>query len=79
MFGADAAFNLNHTDYVWNNEATSVFVYFNVDGSASAEPSTAGTSFTAGYLVLTGVIGLVLGAGLGALVVFSTKRKKNIN
>ena len=76
MFGSDAAFNLNHTDYVWNNEATSVFVYFNVDGSALAEPSTAGTGFTTGYLVLTGVIGLVIGAGLCALVMLSPKRKK---
>jgi len=75
MFGSDAACNLNHTDYVWNNEATSVFIYFNVDGTASAEPSTAGTSFTAGYLVLTGVIGLVIGAGLGAVVMILAKRK----
>jgi len=76
MFGSDAAFNFNNTNYVWNNNAPSVFVYFNVDGSAQAEPSTAGTSFSAGYLVLTGVIGLVVGAGLGALVMLSSKRKK---
>ena len=76
MFGSDSAFNLNDTRFVWNNEAPSVFVYFKVDASASSEPSTTGSSFSAGYLVLTGVIGLVIGAGLGALVMLSSKRKK---
>jgi len=76
MFGSGAAYNLNNTQFVWNNEAPSVFVYFNVDTGVSSEPSTTGSSFSAGYLVLTGVIGLVIGAGLGALVMISTKRRK---
>ena len=76
MFGSDAAYNLNNVQFVWNNEAPSVFVYFNVDTSA-AEPATTGSSFSAGYLVLASIAGLVVGAGLGALVLLSVKRKKS--
>ena len=39
MFGSGSAYNLNNTQLVWNNDAKSVFVYFNVDESASAEPA----------------------------------------
>ena len=73
MFGSDAVYNLNNTQFVWNNEAPSVFVYFNVD--ANNNPSTTGSSFSAGYLVLTGVIGLVIGIAAMASVVVLKKKK----
>ena len=75
MFGSDAAYNLNNTQLVWNNKAPSVFVYFNVD-TGVAQPTTAGSSFSPGYMVLFGVLGLLAGIGIGALITLSVKKKK---
>jgi len=76
MFGSDAAYNLNNTQLVWNNDAKSVYVYFAVENAPGA--STSGSSFTAGYLILTGVIGLLAGAMIifGITSAANTKKKK---
>ena len=73
MFGTDAAFNLNSSLYDWNNEATSVYVYFNSDDTAV---STTGSDFTGGALALSGGAGFVLGAALSAIA-FNVKKKKS--
>lgn len=82
MFGSDAAFNLNNTNYVWNNKATSVFVYFN-RGQVAAKSATtdatsaAGSVTTTGFMALAGAGGMIIGI-LGTLAVtyFVRKNKK---
>ena len=88
MFGSDSAFNLNDTKYVYNGSAPQVFVYFNVDdkpaststgtsaGTGTNNASVTGSVFTMGNLVLSGGIGLLLGAGIVALVFIAMKPKK---
>ena len=49
---SDSAFNLNSNLYDWNNNATSVFIYFKTDEGANT--STSGSNFTGGTLALTG-------------------------
>jgi hypothetical protein len=75
MFGSESAYNLNNTQLIWNNEAKSVYVYFNVDTSASGSLTT-GSSFTAGYIILAAVGGLAVGAIGAACVVLAAKKKK---
>ncbi|MBO7401230.1 MAG: hypothetical protein J6U75_08495, partial [Clostridia bacterium] len=72
MFGSDAAFNLNSSLYDWNNDAPSVYVYFQTDDVGSA--SIAGAGFTAGTLALSGGAGIALGSIVTALFM---KKKKN--
>ena len=72
MFGSDAAFNLNSSLYDWNNDAPSVYVYFQTDDADSA--STVGAGFTAGTLALSGGAGIALGSIVTALFM---KKKKN--
>ncbi len=88
MFGSDSAFNLNDSKYVWNANASKVFVYFNVDdkpvststgasvGTNIDSASVTGSVFTMGNLVLSAGIGLVLGAGIAMLIFIAMKPKK---
>ena len=88
MFGSDSAFNLNDSRYVWDSNASKVFVYFNVDdevvstsagtnaNNGSANSTVTGSVYTGGYLFLAGGIGLLLGAGIVALIFFAAKPKK---
>ena len=73
MFGSDAAFNLNSSLYDWNNDAESVYVYFQTDDTVVG---TTGSNFTAGTLALSGGAGLVLGAVITALAM-KTKKKSD--
>ena len=71
-----------------NSNASKVFVYFNVDneviststgtnaGTGTDSASVSGSVFTTGYLFLSGGIGLLLGAGIMALIFFAAKPKK---
>ena len=76
MFGTEAAFNLNNSYYDWNNDAPSVYVYFETDNSA---PTAAGSSFTAGSLALAGGAGLFLGAAVMAIAFVAVKKKEKNN
>ncbi len=77
MFGSKTAFNLNSKLYDWNQSAKSVFVYFQIDKQAPVkEMQTAGSSFTGGWLALTGVLGMGLGAGITALVMRTFRKKE---
>ena len=88
MFGSDSAFNLNDSRYVWDGNASKVFVYFNVDdevvstsagtnaNNGSANSTVSGSVYTGGYLFLAGGIGLLLGAGIVVLIFFAAKPKK---
>ena len=71
MFGSDAAFNLNSSLYDWNNDAESVYVYFQTDDTAVG---TTGSNFTVGTLALSGGAGLALGSVVTAIIM---KKKKN--
>ena len=73
MFGTDAAFNLNSSLYDWNNDAESVYIYFQTDDTAA---STTGSNFTAGTLALSGGAGLALGSVITALAM-KTKKKSD--
>ena len=75
MFGTEAAFNLNSSLYDWNNDASSVYVYFKTDEN---EASTTGTSFSGGALAISGGAGIAIGAAVTALAMKS-KRKKEDN
>ena len=75
MFGSDSAFNMNSSLYDWNNDAKSVYVYFQTDDSA---PSTAGANFTAGTIALSAGIGIAVGAVITAFAM-KTKTKKEDN
>ena len=72
MFGSDAAFNMNSSLYDWNNDAPSVYIYFQTDDT---EASSTGTIFSAGALALSGGSGLVIGSIVTAL--FMKKKKNN--
>ena len=74
MFGSDSAFNLNSNLYDWNESAKSVFVYFKIDDSVTA--NTTGSNFTGGTLALTGVAGLAIGAFATKLGSTVTGKKK---
>ena len=77
MFGSSSAFNLNNSLYDWNQDAASVYVYFQRDNSVKA-PTNTGANFTAGTLALTGGAGIVLGAVIAVLSMnLSRKRKDN--
>ena len=76
MFGSDAAFNLNSSLYDWNNDAPSVYVYFQTDELAGEAANAAGTTFTAGTLALSGGAGIAIGAVVSALAM-KTKRKSD--
>ena len=85
MFGSDAAYNVNSTQFVWNNDAPSVFVYFNVDGNTSGNGklddnvnghTTPKSDFPAGYFILGIVIGLAVGALATVAVVAVINKKK---
>ena len=74
MFGSDAAFNLNNPYYDWNNDAESVYVYFQTDDTVSTTGAgTTGTIFTIGVYALVGGAGIALGAIAISLVM---KKKK---
>ena len=88
MFGSDSAFNLNDSKYVWDGNASKIFVYFNVDDEAvstsagtnanngSGNSTVTGSVYTGVYLFLAGGIGLLLGVGIVALIFFAVKPKK---
>ena len=73
MFGEDTAFNLNNTNYVWDDDAPSVYVYYKTDDS---EASTSGSVFSAGVLALTGGLCLVAGAALTAICMTVVRKRK---
>ena len=75
MFGTEAAFNLNSSLYDWNNDAPSVYVYFQTDEVAGKAANAAGATFTAGTLALSGGAGLAIGSVVTAL--FMKKKKKS--
>ena len=71
MFGSSAAFNLNDSHFDWNDDADSVYVYFQRD---DAPLSTAGTGFSGGTLAVGVAAGLAVGV-LGT-VLFGTVNKR---
>ena len=76
MFGSSAAFNINNTQYIWNNDAKSVFVYFNVDQSEKSALAATGSVTSGGYLALIGIGGLLVGILGTVCVTLAMKKKK---
>ncbi len=78
-FGETAAFDLNSAYYVFNKEATDVYVYFKTDDSVTVPvtvASAAGSNFTVGSVFLYGGIGAAIGAGVAVAVLLLAGRKK---
>ena len=75
MFGQETAFNLNNTNYDWNQSAPKVFVYFQIDEEAPVA-ATSGSAFTGGWIALAAVGGAALGAVVTAVSMTSIKKKK---
>ncbi len=73
MFGANTAFNLNDSHYDWNDDADSVYVYFQRDDAAA---STSGSTFSGGTLALSAGGGLLLGASVTALGMTASRKRK---
>ena len=72
MFGSDSAFNVDDKP-----ASTSTGTDTNTNTEASKEnASVTGSTFTTGYLFLTGGIGLILGAVICALIFVAMKSKK---
>ena len=74
MFGQKTAFNLNNTNYDWNQSAPGIFVYFQVDEEAVA--GTSGSAFTGGWIALAAAAGIALGAVVTAVSMTTMKKKK---
>lgn len=72
MFGSDAAFNLNDSHFDWNDDADSVYVYFQRDDSGV---STAGTGYSGGTLALSTGGGLLVGAA-GSIIGMNVAKKR---
>jgi len=72
-FGTDAAENLNNTLYVWNSSAPKVYVYFKAE---EAPASTAGSNFTTGTVVLSGICGLAIGVLVSVIIIKAAKKKR---
>ena len=72
MFGSDAAFNLNDSHFDWNDDADSVYGYFQRD---DAPLSTAGTGFSGGTLALGAAAGLMIGV-LGTVLIGAVTKKR---
>lgn len=73
MFGEDNAYNLNNTNFVWDEDAPSIFVYFKADDSAASEY---GSVFSAGQLALIGGLCLIAGSGLAAVIMTVVRKRK---
>ena len=68
MFGSDSAFNVD-------DKPASSSTGTNTEASKE-NASVTGSTFTTGYLFLTGGIGLIFGAGICALIFVAKKSKK---
>ena len=68
MFGSDSAFNVD-------DKPASSSTGTNTEASKE-NASVTGSTFTTGYLFLTGGIGLIFGAGICALIFVAMKSKK---
>ena len=78
MFGSETAFNLNSKLYDWNTDAKSVFVYFMTDSNASSDgAATTGSSFSAGLIALTAILGAGVGAAVTAVAIIVNGKRKS--
>ena len=75
MFGSDTALNLNSDAYIWNANARDTFVYFKRDEGAK-NASTTGSMFSGGTIAVAGGAGLIVGAGIAALIMTAVRKKK---
>ena len=73
MFGEDTAYNLNNTNFVWDEDAPTVYVYYKTDDSGASE---SGSVFSMGHLALVGGICLIVGAGLTAIIMTVVRKRK---
>ena len=74
-FGNEMAFDLNNELYDWNKDAPSIMIYYKTDTVASA-PTSTGSNFSAGNLVLSGVTGLAVGAAGTDLILLALSKKR---
>ena len=86
-FGEGAAFNLTSEYYCYNDKPEGTYVYFKNDtetvetmtttgNSILDQANTTGALISTGYLALAGGLGIMLGAGIAALIMFPIMKKK---
>ena len=81
-FGESAAFNLTHKYYCYNDGPDGTFVYFKnaaqtIDQLIGADEAPAsGSMFSGGSLAIGAVIGVIVGGGIVALIMFATRKRK---
>ena len=78
IFGEDTAYNLNNTNFVWDEDAPSVYVYYKTDDSVSegSAASEYGSVFTAGQLALVGGLCFFVGVALAAVCIMIIRKRK---
>jgi hypothetical protein len=76
MFGSEAAYNLNNTQFVWNSDAKSIYVYFEADDTLADTSWITGSSFTSGYFVLAAIAGLAVGAAAAVCITVIVDKKR---
>ena len=74
MFGQNSAANLTDSRYTYNDSLDGIYVYFQSD--KQEQPATTGSVFTQKGVMPALGIGLVVGGGIGVLIAFLVKRKK---
>ena len=74
MFGDSAAQNLTSTDFCYNDPYKGTYVYFKRD--AAAGTSAVASIFSSGPVWISGIIGLIVGAGVTLLIVKSAEKRK---
>ena len=86
-FGEGAAFNLTSEYYCYNDTPDGTYVYFRNDtetvetmtttgNSILDQANTTGTMISTGSLALAGGLGIMLGAGIAALIMIPMMKKK---
>ena len=75
-FGETNAFNLTSKNYCYDDPYGGTYVYFKHDTTPVKDLTAAGSLFSGGSIAIGAAAGLIIGAGLTLLLMFSIKKKK---
>ena len=75
-FGETAAFNLTSLFYCYNDPNNGTFVYYKHDNASVKEMTAAGSVFSGSSIALGGVIGLIVGCAVTAIIMTVAGKKK---
>ena len=74
MFGAPNALKIDDEQYCYRSDNNGMYLYWQGDENAFAEPGATASAFGAGYTALSGVGGLAL--GIAGTAIFTGRKKK---